>query len=104
VTPAALADGVAVPDLEAGRLAGVLLVLRHVAERGELEHPVVAPHARVAGDDDVRPDVGPGPDLDVLADDAVGPDLHVLGEPRTGRDDGGGMNSRHGSPKRRCVA
>jgi hypothetical protein len=46
VEGAELADRVAVADLQAGRLAGVLLVLRHRADRVELEDAVVAPDRR----------------------------------------------------------
>ena len=42
VDGAELADHVAIADLQARRLAGVFLVLRRLADRGELEDLVVA--------------------------------------------------------------
>jgi hypothetical protein len=70
VDRAELADRVAVADLELGRLAGVLLVLRRRADRARLVDPVVAADRRVALDQGVRADRRAGADAHVLADDA----------------------------------
>jgi hypothetical protein len=43
-----LAKGVALADHHPRRLAGGLLVLRRIADRGELEHPVVGAERRVS--------------------------------------------------------
>ena len=74
---AVLADRVAVADDEPRPLAGVLLVLRIVADRGELEDVVVGADDGRALDDDVRLDARAARDLDVGADDGVGADVDV---------------------------
>src|SRR5690606_34556227 len=65
-----------------GFLARVLLVGRVFTHRGELEYPVVAPHARVAAHDDMGFDAAAVADLDLRADDAPRPDVHVLADLR----------------------
>src|SRR5215469_10211270 len=70
VDRAALAKHVAVADLEPGRLAAILLVLRRIAQRGELMNPVTRPDRGRAVDDDVRPDDRAGTDTDIGADHA----------------------------------
>src|SRR5690606_12849303 len=79
---AILAEGVAVADLEHGRLALVADVLRSLAERAELEDPVVPPDARRSVHDHVRADPGAVGGPGVGPDDRVGADLDALPETR----------------------
>ncbi len=60
---------VAVADFQAGRFTGVLLVLRHRADRAELENHIVAADAGVAFDHGMRADLATGADHDVRTDD-----------------------------------
>src|SRR5690606_19267195 len=83
VDGAELPDDVAVADLEQGRLALVLLVLRILAYRGELEDPVTAADPGRPADHHVRSDPGIVADLDVGADDGVGTDRDI--RPELGR-------------------
>ena len=78
VDGAELAEHVPVADLQARRLALVLLVLRRVADRGELEHLAVPTDRGRPVDHRVRPHPGALADLDAVADDRVGPDLDAL--------------------------
>ena len=89
---AELPDGVAIADLQPGRLAGILLVLRHFADGAELENSVVAADAGMAADDDMGADPGVVADLDMLADHRIRPDLDSCAESRAGMDDGRGMD------------
>src|SRR6185503_8756621 len=93
-----LADGIAVADLDPGRLAGVLLVLRRRADRGEVPDVVAPADAGVAVEHHVRADPGALADLDVLADDRIGADLDVRGEPRARVHDGARMDLGHQAP------
>ena len=63
------AKHIAVADLEARRLAVVFLVLRRIAQRGELEYLVVGADARRAVDHRMRAYPGAGADDDIRADD-----------------------------------
>lgn len=77
---AELADGVAVADFEPGRLAGLLLlVLRHLTDRVELEDPIVITDPCMTGNDHMRADRRVVADLDVFADDRIRAD----GDPGT---------------------
>ncbi len=78
VEGAELADGVAVADLQTGRLAGVFLVLRHFAQRTELEDAVIAADTGMAPDHAMRTDDRVVPDLDVRTDDRIGADSTPL--------------------------
>ena len=71
---------------------GVLLVLGDLAQRDELEDPVVRADARVPGDDGVRADAAARADLDVRPDHGVRPDLDTFGESAPGCNDRGGMD------------
>src|SRR5471030_2024301 len=95
VEGAEFADGVAVADFQARRLALPLHVLRRGADGRELEELVVLADGRVAFDDDVRADDGAGADAHVRADDRIRPDFNVVAELRLRVDDGGGMYRRH---------
>ena len=97
VERAEFADGVAVADFQPRRLARVFLVLRHLAQRAELENPVVAADAGMAGDHHMRADPGAGADLDVLADDGIGADFDVVSQLGAGMDDGAGMDALYWS-------
>src|SRR5438132_3515049 len=89
-----LADGVAVADLDRGVLAGVLLVLRRRAERGEMEDLVVAPDAQAPVEHHVRADPAALSHLDLRADHAVGPDRHASGEACSGIHPSAGVDLR----------
>ncbi len=84
---AEFADRIAVADHEARRLAGVFLVLRIVADRGELVDAVVLADTRRPVDDDVAADARTGTDLDVIADDRVRTDFDVGGNICAAGDD-----------------
>ena len=101
VEGAELADRVALADLEPRRLAGVFLVLRHRAERAELEDAVVAADRRVAFDDAVRADARALVDAHVRTNDGVGVDADRFAELRAGFDDRGGVDRRHAELSRR---
>ena len=77
VERAVLADDVAVPDLQARRLAAVLLVLRCAAQGGERMDPVAFADPGRPFDDDVRADPRPRADDDPGADHAERPHLDV---------------------------
>src|SRR4029077_11026124 len=85
---AALAEHVAIADDELRRLAAGFLVLRRIADGGELENPVVLADGGRAVDDRVRPDDGARTDLHLRADDAEGTYRDIGCKPRIGRDDG----------------
>src|SRR5262249_18425708 len=87
VERAELADGIAVSDLQAGRLARVLLVLGPAAQRAVREDAVVPADSRPSLDHDVRAYRRARADLDVLADDRVRADRHVRRKPRAGVND-----------------
>ena len=80
VDRAELAEDVAVADDELGRLAGVLQVLRRVADRGELENLVVAAERGRAIHDGMRADPGSRADPHVRADECKRPDFDTLGD------------------------
>src|SRR6202012_2828765 len=81
-----LAKDVAVADLESRRLALVLLVLRRIADRGELIDLVAGADARRAVDHRMRSDPAARADRYARTDDAEGADLHVGGNVRLRRD------------------
>ncbi len=89
---AGFADRVAVADHEPRAFSGVLLVLRIVADRGELEDVIVgADHGRPF-DHDVRLDAAAAANLDVLADDRVGADLRAVVDASAARNDGASVD------------
>src|SRR2546427_772345 len=90
-----LADDVAVADLDRRVLAGVFLVLRRRADRGEMEDAVAPADASTAVEHDVRADPGALAQFDPGAYDRVRPDLDLCCQLRTVMDDGGGVNRRH---------
>ncbi len=85
---AVLADGVAIADLERGRLPAVFLVLGRSAERAESENAILRSYARSSLDHHVRPDRGSLPYLDVLADDRIRAHRYSRGELRAGVNNG----------------
>src|SRR5512134_788297 len=90
----ALADRVAVADLDRRVLARVFLVLRRRADRAELIDAVVAPDARAPVEHHVRADPAALAHLDALADDGVGAHRDAWREPRARVDHGRGMDLR----------
>src|SRR3569623_1752617 len=84
---AEFADDVAVAVLEQSGFATVFLVLRHLAERRELENFIVAADARRAIDDDMRPHLGTGADDHIRADDGERPDVDIRRQLGLGGDD-----------------
>ena len=52
-----LADHITIANLEPCRFPGILLVLRCIADRGELVDPVSLPDLRRTIDDDMRADL-----------------------------------------------
>ncbi len=87
VEAAEFTNRVAVADLQAGRLAAILLVLRHFAQRTERVDAVVATDARPPGDHHVRADQRIVANFHLLADDRISPDGHVLAESGARMDD-----------------
>jgi len=81
----ALAEHVAVADLDPRVLAAVLEVLGHEPDRREREEAVVLPDPGVAVDHDVRLEHGSAAEPDAGTDDAERPDPHAGLEPRAGR-------------------
>ena len=75
VDGAEFAEHVAVADLEPGRLAGVLAVLRGVADRGELEHARVAAERGRSLDHRVGSDRAARADAHAGTDDRERPDF-----------------------------
>lgn len=73
VEGAELADGVAVADLQAGRLAGIFFVLRHAAERGMCMDLVGLTDRGDALDHAVRTYFGVGADANLGANNCVRP-------------------------------
>src|SRR5689334_16717616 len=69
VERAILPDGVAVADLQRGRLPRVFLVLRRPSEHAESENAVLRSYAGSSLDHDVRTDRRALAGLNVLADD-----------------------------------
>jgi len=92
---AILAKYVASADLQPGRLAFVLQILRCRADRGELEDLIVRADGRRAFDDDVWSDTAALADLHTAADHCVGADLDIGGEHRIRSNQCCRMNS-HG--------
>jgi hypothetical protein len=97
VDGAALAEHVAVADREQRRFAAVFLVLRRIADRGELEHAVVGAQGGRAVDDRVRPDDTARTDAHLRTDDAERPDAHVRGELGLRRNDRARVDHRPAS-------
>lgn len=91
-----LANGVVIPDFEAGCLAIIFLVLRHFTQGHELIDPVMGPNARVSRNDRVRPNTATGPDFDLFTNDGIRPDLDVGGDFRAWIDDRRRMDSSFG--------
>ncbi len=85
---AALAEDVAIADLEPGRLAGVLLVLGRIPERGELIDVIVGADRRQSGDDGVGTHDRARTDADTGADHAERTHVDVRRQLRLRRDDG----------------
>src|SRR3981189_1246047 len=81
----ALANDIAVADLEPSRLPLVLFVLGRVAQRGKLENLVARADSRGSVDHCVRSDPGARSDGDIRSDDAEGSDLHACGNFRLRR-------------------
>ena len=96
----ALAEHVAVADLDAARLPAELEVLRHEPDRAEREEAVVLAHARVAVDHHVRVEHRPPPEARLVPDHAEGPHPHARLEHGAGRDASQGVDlgRRHASP------
>ncbi len=93
------AEHVAVADLEPGRLALVLLVLRRIADARRTGRPVVGAERGRAVDHRMRTDPARGPMHHVGADDGERPDLDVVGELRLrARRRRGGRCSWHVEP------
>src|SRR5690606_38843262 len=84
---AVLPDQVAVADLQQRGLTLVFLVLRVLANRGELVDPIAAADPGRPTDHDVRSDPGIVADLDVGPDDGVRPDRYIFPELCRGVDD-----------------
>src|SRR3989442_15416865 len=95
VDGAVLADDVAIADLDRRVLAGVFLVLRRRADRGEMEDAVAPADPSTAVEHDVRADPGALPQFDPGTDDRVRPDRDLCCQLRTVVDDGSGVNRRH---------
>jgi hypothetical protein len=93
---AELADRVAVADLEPGRLAGILLVLRGFTDRAELEDAIVAADAGMSGQHHMRTDHSAIANLDMLAHDRIRADHDATPKSRRGMDDGCRMNAHCG--------
>ena len=83
------------PITSCGVLAGVLEILRHRADRGELEDAVALAEGGVALDDRVGADRGALADRHLRTDDGEGADLHRGVEPGLGVDDRGGVDVGH---------
>ena len=88
----ALADGVAVADLEGGVLAGVLLVLRGGADRAKGIQAVVLAQRGGAFEHHMRPHLAAGADAHARPDDGIGADLDAAVQLGSRVDDGGGMD------------
>src|SRR5690606_17557573 len=89
------ADRVAVADLEAGRFAAVLLVLRVGADRRELEDAVAATDRRAALDHHVRPDARVRADAHARTDDRIRAHLDAAVELGPRIDDRARMDAGH---------
>src|SRR4029434_6499309 len=81
-----------VADPERRGLARILLVLRNLADGGELVDAVVRAHARMTGDDSVRPDPAASTHADVGADHGVGSYITLLADNRPRMHDGSRMD------------
>src|SRR3569833_198874 len=77
---AALTEYVAIADLQPRRLPRVFLVLRGIADGGELKDAVVRPNDSWPVDDSVGTYHGARPDLHIRTNDRERPDRHVGGE------------------------
>ena len=95
VQRAELPDRVALADPQLGRLAGVLLVLRNLAQRAERIDPVVAADARMAGNHHMRFDRGAGLDRNIRPDHAERAHLDFVGQFRARIDNRAGVDARH---------
>src|SRR5690606_36170660 len=100
---AVLANGVAVADREARRLARVFLVLRIVADGGELVDAIVPADHRRTLDHDVSGDPRAAADAHVVADDRVGADLDVLGQLCRSGHDGSRVNPHDAAPGAQAI-
>ena len=96
VDRAVLAEDVVVADADVGDAAAILQVLGFSAETGEGKDLVVRAQDRVAFEDNVGVQDGPGSEHDVLSEDAVGSDGAVVGDLGARVEDRGGMDARHG--------
>ena len=94
----ALADGVAIADLEARGRPAVRQVLGLVAENDVHVDVVLAPDPGATADLGEGSDAGTRADLDVRLDDREGADLDVGRDPRCGIDDGTGIDHRGARP------
>src|SRR5688572_28793532 len=101
---AVLADRVAVADDELRALAVVLLVLRIVADRGELEDVVVDADDGRTFDDGMRLDASAAADLDVGSDDRVRADVDARVDLRGRIDDGSRIDQDLGPSAMRICA
>ena len=93
----ALAQDVAVADLEGGRLAAELQVLGLHADAGEREEPVLLSEGRRALDHHVRMEHRPRADAHPRPDDAERADDDVRREVRPGIDLGRRVHARRGA-------
>ena len=91
-----LAEHVAIADYQARGLTLVFLVLRRIADGGELEHLVAGAQHRGAVDHGMRADPAARTDGHLGADDRERTDLDVVGNPRLGRDDCARVDACHG--------
>ena len=86
------ADRIVVANLDPGRLARVLLVLRRRADRGEMPDAVAPPDARMAVEHHVSADPAALPHFDVLADHRIRANLDIRREARAAMHERVGMN------------
>ena len=84
-----------VTDFEPGRFARVFFVLRHRAERGELENGVIFTNGGAPFNHRVRTDAGARADLHMRANHRIRPHAHAAVQLGFGVDDGGGVNQAH---------
>src|SRR5450830_1197217 len=98
VEGAKFADGVAVADVQARRLARPFFILRLRADGRKLEQVVVAADRRVAVDDHVRANSGAGTDAHVRTDDGVRTHLDRAVELGLRIDDCRRVDRRHHCP------
>ncbi len=84
--------GVAVPDLERRGFAGVLLVLRNLAQYDVVRDAVSGADTGMSGNHRVCADTGVRADHDMWADDGEWPDFDIRRELRVLVDDRGRMD------------